>query len=70
MDTISPFRLPHKTPFRLVEKLTEWATGLDKLDKFYSQRPLNCDTRSFLRFTLEVLGIDYQITKGSLLSNP
>ena len=70
MDTISPFRLPHKTPFRLVEKLTEWATGLDKLDKFYSQRPLNCDTRSFLRFTLEVLGIDYQITKGSLAYVP
>ncbi|SHO56755.1 lysophospholipid acyltransferase family protein [Vibrio quintilis] len=62
----SPFRLPRKTPFGLGEHLTEWATGLRKLDKFYAQRPAGCDTREFLRFTLEILGIDYQVVKGGL----
>ncbi|RTZ14932.1 lysophospholipid acyltransferase family protein [Vibrio aquaticus] len=70
MDISSPFRLPKKTPFRLGEHFTEWATGLSKLDKFYTQRPAGCDTKQFLRFTLEVLGIDYRINQGSLSHIP
>lgn len=70
MDISSPFRLPTKTPFRLGEHFTEWATGLSKLDKFYAQRPAGCDTQQFLRFTLEVLGIDYQVIKGNLSHIP
>jgi len=70
MEVSSPFRLPKKTPFRLGESLTEWATGLNKLDKFYAQRPAGCDTQAFLRFTLDVLGIDYQVCKGSLTHIP
>lgn len=70
MDVNSPFRLPRKTPFGLAEHVTEWATGLSQLDKFYAQRPINCDTETFLRFTLEVLGIDYQVIKGSLNQVP
>ncbi|WCP67503.1 lysophospholipid acyltransferase family protein [Vibrio tubiashii] len=70
MEVSSPFRLPKKTPFRLGESFTEWATGLNKLDKFYAQRPAGCDTQAFLRFTLEVLGIDYQVCKGSLSHIP
>ncbi len=66
----SPFKLPRKTPFGLGEHLAEWATGLNQLDKFYAQRPAGCDTRQFLRFTLEVLGIDYQVIKGSLNNIP
>lgn len=66
MDITSPFRLPRKTPFGWGENIAEWATGLSKLDKFYAQRPAGGDTRAFLRFTLDVLGIDYQITRGSL----
>ncbi|UPQ87664.1 lysophospholipid acyltransferase family protein [Vibrio sinaloensis] len=64
MSISSPFRLPTKTPLRVAESLTEWATGLSQLDKFYAQRPVNCDTRCFLRYTLEVLGIDYRVVKG------
>jgi len=70
MEVSSPFRLPTKTPFRLGEHFTEWATGLSKLDKFYAQRPAGCDTQQFLRFTLEVLGIDYQVHKGTLTHIP
>ncbi|KJY83573.1 hemolysin [Vibrio galatheae] len=70
MEVSSPFRLPKKTPFRLGESLTEWATGLNQLDKFYAQRPAGCDTAAFLRFTLEVLGIDYQLCRGSLADIP
>ncbi len=62
----SPFKLPRKTPFGLGEHVAEWATGLSKLDKFYAQRPVGCNTQEFLRFTLEVLGIDYKIVRGSL----
>ncbi|KGY08334.1 lysophospholipid acyltransferase family protein [Vibrio sinaloensis] len=70
MEVSSPFRLPQKTPFRLGEQFTEWATGLSQLDKFYAQRPAGCSTQAFLRFTLEVLGIDYQVIKGGLGNIP
>ncbi|WFB48541.1 lysophospholipid acyltransferase family protein [Vibrio coralliilyticus] len=70
MEVSSPFRLPRKTPFGLGENLAEWATGLHKLDQYYTQRPTGCDSKAFLRFTLEILGIDYQVIKGSLTHIP
>ncbi|WP_456296249.1 lysophospholipid acyltransferase family protein [Vibrio sp. AK197] len=70
MSLVSPFRLPRKTPFALGENVAEWATGLSKLDKFYAKRPVGIDTQGFLRFTLEVLGIDYRIARGSLNNVP
>ncbi|UUM30284.1 lysophospholipid acyltransferase family protein [Vibrio japonicus] len=70
MEVSSPFRLPRKTPFGLGENIAEWATGLSKLDKFYAQRPAYCDTKAFLRFTLEILGIEYQVVKGSMAHIP
>lgn len=70
MDSSTPFRLPRKTPFGIGENVAEWATGLSQLDKFYAQRPVNADTKTFLRFTLDILGIDYRIAHGSLGSVP
>ncbi|MGR5172535.1 lysophospholipid acyltransferase family protein [Vibrio owensii] len=70
MDSSTPFRLPRKTPFGIGENVAEWATGLNQLDKFYAQRPVNTDTKTFLRFTLDILGIDYRIAHGSLDSVP
>lgn len=70
MDSSTPFRLPRKTPFGIGENVTEWATGLSQLDKFYAQRPVNTDTKTFLRFTLDILGIDYRIAHGSLDAVP
>lgn len=70
MDSSPPFRLPRKTPFGIGENVAEWATGLNQLDKFYAQRPVNADTKTFLRFTLDILGIDYHIAHGSLDSVP
>lgn len=69
-SSASPFRLPRKTPFGLGESLAEWATGLSALDKFYSMRPAGCNTSEFLRFTLDILGIDYQVMQGSLNNVP
>ncbi len=66
MQRTSPFRLPRKTPFGLGENVAEWATGLAKLDKFYAQRPAGLDTQGFLRYTLQVLGIDYRVVKGAV----
>lgn len=66
MQTSSPFRLPQKTPFRLGETIAEWATGLSKLDEFYAQRPVSCDTQTFIKFTLEILGIDYKVNQGNI----
>ncbi len=68
--TMSPFRLPRKTPFGLGESIAEWATGLSTLDKLYAQRPAGCNTQEFLRFTLEILGIEYQVMRGSLNDVP
>ncbi|MCZ4295319.1 lysophospholipid acyltransferase family protein [Vibrio sinaloensis] len=65
MQTSSPFRLPKKTPFRFAESIAEWATGLSKLEQFYAQRPAGCNTQAFIRFTLEVLGIDYNVSHGT-----
>ncbi|EOJ8644338.1 lysophospholipid acyltransferase family protein [Vibrio parahaemolyticus] len=70
MDSSTPFRLPRKTPFGIGENVAEWATGLSQLDKFYAQRPVNTDTKTFLRFTLDILGIDYRIAHGSLDAVP
>ncbi|MHA2705938.1 lysophospholipid acyltransferase family protein [Vibrio owensii] len=70
MDSSTPFRLPRKTPLGIGENVAEWATGLNQLDKFYAQRPVNADTKTFLRFTLDILGIDYRIAHGSLDSVP
>ncbi|MEH0699477.1 lysophospholipid acyltransferase family protein [Vibrio owensii] len=70
MDSSTPFRLPRRTPFGIGENVAEWATGLNQLDKFYAQRPVNADTKTFLRFTLDILGIDYRIAHGSLDSVP
>ncbi|MGR5095804.1 lysophospholipid acyltransferase family protein [Vibrio maritimus] len=65
METTSPFRLPRKTPLGIAENVAEWATGLSVLDQLYAQRPAGCDTESFLRFSLEILGIDYHVVSGS-----
>ncbi|WP_195837130.1 lysophospholipid acyltransferase family protein, partial [Vibrio cholerae] len=70
MLSTSPFVLPRKTPFGLGEHLAEWATGLKRLNQFYAQRPASGDTQAFLRFTLDVLGIDYQVVRGKLTHVP
>lgn len=59
-----------KNPFGLGEHLAEWATGLKRLNQFYAQRPASGDTQAFLRFTLDVLGIDYQVVRGKLTHVP
>lgn len=66
----SPFRLPKVTPFRLLERAAERATGLHILDEYYQQRPHNADSKTFLRHTLNKLKVQYQITSGNLRDIP
>lgn len=70
MLSTSPFKLPRKTPLGMGENVAEWATGLNQLDRFYRQRPAGCTTKEFLRFTLEILGINYRVINGSLNTIP
>ncbi|PSU35648.1 lysophospholipid acyltransferase family protein [Photobacterium lutimaris] len=70
MDVTSPFRLPRKTPFGVGEHVTEWATGLKKLNQFYAARPVGGDMGAFLRYALDTLGIQYSIQQGSLAQFP
>lgn len=70
MEVTSPFRLPRKTPFGVGEHVTEWATGLKKLDQFYAARPVGGDVAVFLRYALDTLGIQYSIKQGSLAQIP
>ncbi|MDD1795437.1 lysophospholipid acyltransferase family protein [Enterovibrio sp. ZSDZ42] len=62
----SPFLLPRKTPFGMVEKTLESMTGLRTLDKYYRLRPEGIDTDNFLTYTLDVLGIDYHVSSQDI----
>ena len=68
--TARPFRLPRNTPFGVLESCAEFLTGLDRLDRYYLRRPLQADTDTFLDYTLSVLGIHYDINRGSLANIP
>ncbi|MDD1784293.1 lysophospholipid acyltransferase family protein [Enterovibrio sp. ZSDZ35] len=68
--TISPFQLPRKTPFGLVEKTVESLTGLRKLDGYYRRRPEGIDTDNFLAYTLDVLGVDYTVSPEDISKIP
>lgn len=67
---ISPFQLPRKTPFGVMEKAVESLTGLRTLDKHYRRRPEGIETDAFLSYTLDVLGIDYAVSSGKLSNIP
>ena len=58
----SPFQLPRRTPFGLIEKTLESITGLKKLNTFYQDRPSGINTDHFLNYTINVLNIDYSIS--------
>ena len=66
----SPFRLPRVTPFGLGESFVEWLTGLNKLDRLYQQRPENLSSFEFMRYTLNALDIDYQVSLGDVNNIP
>lgn len=67
---VSPFQIPRKTPFGVIEKALESVTGLRELDTYYKQRPQGIDTDNFLTYTLNVLGIDYAVSSDDLKHIP
>ncbi|MBV7297226.1 lysophospholipid acyltransferase family protein [Enterovibrio paralichthyis] len=67
---VSPFQIPRKTPFGVVEKALESVTGLRALDTYYRRRPEGIDTDDFLKYTLDVLGIAYTVPEEQLANVP
>ena len=68
--TESPFRLPRITPFGIGESFAEWATGLNRLDAHYQDRPQGLNSFEFMRHTLKCLNVTYDIHQGELSSIP
>lgn len=60
--TNSPFLLPRRTPFGVIEKTFESITGLKRLNDYYQQRPQTNDIDIFLSYTIDVLNIDYSVS--------
>ncbi len=67
---VSPFQIPRKTLFGVVEKALESVTGLRALDTYYRRRPEGIDTDDFLKYTLDVLGIAYTVPEEQLANVP
>lgn len=65
-----PFRLPRYTPFGVIEKGVELATGLSKLERYYQQRPATHDGFEFMRYTLDALNVHYQVDRGNIEQIP
>lgn len=62
----SPFQLPRKTPFGLIEKTFESITGLKRLNEYYQDRPRGLDTDRFLKYTIDVLNINYSVAQEDI----
>ncbi|EGR4341926.1 lysophospholipid acyltransferase family protein [Vibrio cholerae] len=70
MMQTQPFRLPRFTPFGVIEKGVELATGLSQLERYYQQRPTTRDGFEFMRYTLEALNVHYQVDRGRVEQIP
>ncbi|TBR37714.1 lysophospholipid acyltransferase family protein [Marinomonas agarivorans] len=57
----SPFLLPKTSLLKLFTPLVERFTGLSALHKHYLKRPTSSDTKTFLRHTLNTLGIEHSV---------
>ena len=54
-----PFKLNLQSP--LLTKLVNRTFGLDVMSEMYSARPPGLDTRAFLQYTLDVVGVSLQV---------
>ncbi|VAW62198.1 Putative hemolysin [hydrothermal vent metagenome] len=66
----APFQLPMPSRYRWLASAGERLLGLNQLDSYYQQRQKNMNSRDFLRYTLNRLGVDYTISSGSYDSIP
>ena len=65
-SSVSPFIFPVKNNLRWLASAGEHLFGLRQLNHYYHQRRMGMNSREFLRYTLETLGVDYQVVSGSL----
>ncbi len=70
IQTVTPFQLPAPMPLRWLANAAEHLLGLSVLDNYYRQRQQDMNSREFLRYSLEILGVNYQIASGSVDSIP
>ncbi|VAW70195.1 Putative hemolysin [hydrothermal vent metagenome] len=68
--TTAPFQIPVSSRYRWLAHAGECLLGLDQLDSYYRQRQKDMNSRDFLRYTLNKLGVDYSIDSGSYDSIP
>ncbi|ASK79736.1 hemolysin [Paraphotobacterium marinum] len=66
----NPFYLPRKPYLGFISSIIERIFGLKKLQRLYETRPNISSCDEFLRFTLDVLKINYKIKKGTIDSIP
>ncbi len=67
----SPFRLPRRTRFGLIESAIERFLGLSALEKLYEpEYKYQFNGKAFLRRVLNIFDVDYKVTKGSIASIP
>lgn len=63
----SPFLLPRSLPLGWLASVAERLTGLRALHHHYLKRPANADSDAFLDYTLNTLGIDYEVNQADPL---
>lgn len=61
----TPFQIPAPTQMRWLASAGERLLGLNQLDLYYRERQQDMSSQDFLRYTLNKLGIDYNIASGS-----
>lgn len=70
---VTPFQLPKLTKSGIVESVLERLSGLHYLDSLYQRRHQQLDTAApttFANYTLESLGVDYQVVEGQVENIP
>lgn len=66
----SALRLPRPPGFGWAATLAERATGLNRLERLYQQRPAALDGAAFVRYALASLGLQHEVRTGSLDAVP
>jgi len=70
LESPSPFSFDATGPLKLVASAGERLLGLKKLNDLYLERREGMTSRAFLRYILDVLGVNYTVVRGGLESIP
>ncbi|TNF38927.1 MAG: lysophospholipid acyltransferase family protein [Gammaproteobacteria bacterium] len=65
-DHVTPFRIRLPNHLRWLASAGEQMLGLRALDSYYQKRQRGMDCKTFLRYTLETLNVDYRLATGNI----